>query len=93
MAILFGMMQYFFVKNKKEDALQMQQQQELMKKIDDVFPALDLLLSSGLEVPTVEVNNESEAAAVTRHQVTEDKVLQSEIGVANGIPLDGGFVS
>ncbi|GHT16742.1 hypothetical protein AGMMS4956_19710 [Bacteroidia bacterium] len=93
------MMQYFFAKNKREEDLQLQKQQEMMQRIDEVFPQIEKILSVGLELKQVVVGGDepSVVAEVTRHQTVEDKILQVEIDNTNENggeipPLDGGFV-
>jgi hypothetical protein len=96
MAALFGMMQYFFAKNRREELYQQQQQQEMMRKIDEIFPTLEGLLRSGVEVPPAAARTAEEAAQVTRLQSEEDKQTQVAIATENNggtMPLDGGFIS
>ncbi|GHV64542.1 hypothetical protein FACS1894199_03050 [Bacteroidia bacterium] len=81
---IFFMMRYFTSKNNQHDA---DLKAMMMKRIDEVFPQLEQILSMGLEVHQVVVGDDPIAIAeVTRVQSDEDKATQAHIEASNVVP-------
>ncbi|MDR3188574.1 MAG: hypothetical protein LBT94_05250 [Prevotellaceae bacterium] len=82
---VFFLMWFFFRKVKHEDNAARQWQENMMLKIDEVFPTIERLLQEGVGIPTPISNSESEAETCARHQSEDDAAQQREMEEDNNI--------
>lgn len=79
----FFIIWFFFRKSQREDDAARQWQQDIMTRIDEVFPDIERLVRDGIKVPMPLARDESAAAAQARRQDDEDALRQREIEASN----------